>query len=125
MTNALGLCFTELTIQLEPVSVDKLEGETIVQTIGNESSTIVDLAQIATVSYESPDLECGEVSYILADATQASFITVEPTGLVTLLTVSNTSLIGVHTVEIMAFLKEEDPEATVKKLVPLTLTVRI
>ena len=44
VTNALGLCFTELTIQLEPVSVNKLEGETIVQIIGNESSTIVDLA---------------------------------------------------------------------------------
>ena len=125
VTNALGLCLTEFTIQLEPVSVNELISETIVQTIGNESSIIVDLALIAMVSYETPDLECGDVAYIIADATQESFITVDPIGLVTLQTVSDTSLIGVHTVQIMAFLKEGDPEATVKKLVPLTLTIRI
>ena len=55
---------------------------------------------------------CGEVTYMLADSTQASFITVDPTGLVTLETVSDTSLIGEYTVQIMAYLNEIDPEAT-------------
>ena len=44
VTDALGLCFIEFSIQLEPIIVSSLESEAIVQTIGNESSSIVDLA---------------------------------------------------------------------------------
>ena len=39
--------------------------------------------------------------------------------------VTDKNLIGIHTVQLKAYLKESDPEATVKKLVPLTLTVSI
>ena len=67
--NALGLCFTEFSIQLDSIIVNTLESEAIVQTIGNESSSIVDLAQIASISYDSPNLQCGDLTYVLADLT--------------------------------------------------------
>ena len=62
---------------------------------------------------------------MLADSDQASFITVDATGLITLKLVTDKDLIGIHTVQFKAYLKESDPEATVKKLVPLTLTISI
>ena len=96
------------------------------QTIGDESLAIVDLASIATVMLvTTDDVTCGTVTYILADTTQASFITVESTGLITLMAISDTSLVGNYTVQVMAYLNEIDPDAVYKKLVPLTITISI
>lgn len=98
VTNALGLCFVEFDILLEPITVNSLESQTIVQTIGEDSFTIIDLATIATVFYETPDIECDEVIYKLADEAQASFVDVEPTGLITLKSISDSGLAGTHVV---------------------------
>ena len=113
MTGALGRCFTDFSIELDSAEVEQLESQVIFHTIGDDSLLVVNLPSIVTLPFDTLDLECGEVTYALVNETLAEMLTLDnDTGLVTLESVSETSWVGTHPVQFVAYLSEYDPSGT-------------
>lgn len=126
MTGVFGSCFTELDIELDSTIVEQLESVDIVQKIGAEPIDVVILPMIVTLPFEALGLDCGDVTYALADETLTGIVDLDPTsGLVTIKSVTDTSWVGTHTVLFEAYLGEHDPTGIWKVGLPLTLTVKV
>ena len=84
------------------------------------------MSSLITLPFDTLSLECGEITYALADELLAEMLTLDSvTGQVTLESVSETSWVGTHIVQFVVYLGEYDPNGTRKETIPLTLTIRV
>ena len=98
---ALGSCFTDFSVALNPSEVSSLTSQPISLTLGSEVPEelfpVTDLSGVAELQHEEV-LGCGGLGFRLANETLASLVTVADGGEVNLVTpvVNDESWIGLH-----------------------------